>query len=425
MMSSKHVSGLLMALCLWGGAASAQDGSGYAEESVGMVDYDDEEAAGPADATEDATSAPEGGGDVVVDGTYEDIDPDTKAQLSADATVVAAAEEEEPAVSTAPVRVSDPDRAKRPQWEWGAKRHHSSWNGTTGLMDIKEAGSGPAGTFGLGLFTGFFKYSDYLVLGDENSYMAGALNLRVTPFRFLEFHAAVKAVANRNNREYPELFQTIGDMDFGVKGFFSPVDLITLGLDFGLTFMNSIGNTAMDFSGTSVGFDALATFDFAALNEKAPLRAHLMLGYLFDNSYHLIEDIEADAGGCGSDLDGDGLIEYQGCLSPVERTALGIDRNDQLHIGIGLDALLPYVSPILEYHLDIPINRQGFTCPRIPGSFDSCMSDAGGKGMRGWLNVGARILPPLADLAIDLGVEIGLSGYAPSVHELAAQEPWM
>ncbi|MBN2802338.1 MAG: OmpA family protein [Deltaproteobacteria bacterium] len=409
---------ILLSMALSFSAFAQDDGVTYDDEAAGadagIVNYSDDIAAGTADDEVSEEAAP---ADEV---SAADEDP-----FAMEATVNTNGESSAKVKGGAPVKVSDPDRAKRKSWEWGAIRHHSSWTGTTGLMDVKEAGSADAGTFGLGLNAGFFKYHDYLVYGDENTQSSGNLNLRVTPFKFLELHAALNALANTNNKEYPSLFQTIGDFTFGVKGFYSPIKMMTIGLDAYVAFLNSVGDTSMDFSGTSFGFDALATFDFTELSEKAPIRAHIMAGYYFDNAYNLISDIETQREGCGTDSDGDGLVEYEGCLSPVERTALGIDRNDQVKIGIGLDALLPYVSPMFEYNIDIPVNRQGFTCPQIPGSFDSCMADTGAKGMRQWLNAGVRILPPVEDLAIDLGAEIGLSGYAPSVHELAAQEPYV
>ena len=389
------------------------------DDSVGMVDYSDDEAAGTitdeSSEIDPQTTISDSQGD-----TY-DAQITAESAVSTDQGATAGVKDS----GGAPVKVSNSDRSKRNLWEWGAKRHHSSWTGTTGLMDIKEAGSAEAGTFGIGVFTGFFKYKDYLLYNDENTQISGNLNLRITPLKFLEIHASINALSNSNNKEYPALFQTLGDVDAGIKGFFSPVELITLGLDAHVMFLNSVGTTGMDFSGTSFGFDALATFDFTELSEKAPLRLHIMAGYFFDNAYNIMKDIEDQNGGCGTDSDGDGKIDYKGCLSPVERTALGIDRNDQVKIGFGLDALLPYVSPMIEYNIDIPVNRQGFTCPQIPGSYDACMADAGGKGMRQWLNLGVRVLPPVKDLAIDLGAEIGLSGYAPSVHELAAQEPYV
>jgi len=318
---------------------------------------------------------------------------------------------------------AEDDRAKLKPWEWGARRHHSNLLGTTGLLHLTEAGSGPAGTFGIGAHMTYFKYTDYLIKGDENIGMWGGMNLRITPLKFLEIHYNIAAAANSNNKENPTLFQSLGDMALGLKGFVTLADWVTLGLDVSATMMNSVGDVSVDFSGTSVGLDALTTFDFAQLNRKAPLRAHLLFGYYFDNSGHLIEKLEEEWGGCGSD--GKGSADYEGCLSPIERTALGINRNDQLRWGIGLDVLFPYISPMLEYRMEIPVNRQDFVCPRdVPGSYDSCMDEEGARGFRQVLTIGARVLPPIEDLAIDLGVDIGLTGYAPSVHELAAEAPY-
>ena len=440
-----------------------QDFAGYNEESVGLMDYNDNEAVGDAPLPEDSTAdavvpdanvaAPaagssdtavgdaaatasagaEIGGDAALGATAA-AEPEVGAgtigmdtDTETDGVVAQASDDEALPVKgkSADKDPKDMSRTERPVWAFGAVRHHTGWSSSAGLMDIKEAGSNEMGTLAMGIFAGFFKYSDYLEKGDENTAMAGTLNFRATVWKYLEVHSAIRTYANHNNKEYPELFQTIGDIQLGVKGFYGFSDLITAGLDVNFNFMNAVGNVGMDWSGTSVGIDALGTFDFGAISEKVPLRLHLMAGYMFDNAYNIIADIEKEGGGCGTDSDGDGNVEYTGCLSPIERTALGIDRNDQVHLGIGFDAALPYVSPILEYHMDIPVNRQNFTCPQIPGSFDSCMKDEGAKAMRQWMNIGVRGLPPVKGLAIDFGVEIGLSGYAPSVHELAAQEPYM
>ena len=443
-------------------AHAQQDFAGYNEESVGVMDYSDSEAAGtapvpgdngsdmvvpeesaeapsatpPSDGageggTETGDALPEADADGAVSATLGD---ETGADMSMDASADAPSAELAPQVSddealpskaASQKKKGDLSRQERPDWEWGAVRHHTAWSSTSGLMDIKEAGSNEMGTLAMGIFAGYFKYSDYLIKGDENTSMAGSLNLRATVWKYLEIHSAIRTFANHNTREYPQLFQTIGDLQLGAKGFYGINELVTVGLDLNFNFMNAVGDVGMDWSGTSVGIDALATFDFAAISEQVPLRAHLMLGYMFDNAYNIIEDIEKAGGGCGTDNDGDDEVEYTGCLSPVERTALGIDRNDQFHIGIGLDAALPYVSPMLEYHMDIPVNRQDFTCPQIPESYDSCMADAGAQSMRQWLNIGVRAFPPVKGLAVDFGVEAGVAGYAPSVHELAAQEPYM
>ena len=364
---------------------------GAEAQEAEYVDYNDAEAAGTVDAAGVVDSAGEGELSVSVD--------------SADDSVS--------------------DRTKRDLWEWGALRHHSNLTGTTGLLHMAEAGSGETGTFGVGVHTWYFKYSDYLIDGDENAAMWGGLNLRVTPLDFLEIHYGITTFANSNNKEYPSLFQALGDMDLGVKGYFSPINWVTLGLDVSLYMLNSVGEVSLDWSGTSVSFDMLATFDFSKLDDNVPIRGHLKVGYIFDNASNLLTDFEKKNGGCGVDKDGDGNVEYEGCLSPVERFALQIDRNDQFRIGVGIDALLPYVSPMLEYGMEIPVNRQDFICPQnIPGDYDSCMLNEKGAGIRQVLTIGARILPPIKDLAIDLGLDIGLSGYAPTVHELAAEAPY-
>jgi outer membrane protein OmpA-like peptidoglycan-associated protein len=381
-------------------------------------EYDDEEAAGAAQYSDvEAAGAVELASEAEV-GEQGDDEQESPAESSDDELFrweVGAKQEGENEAKGDDV----------PSWEWGGERHHSNMMGPTGLLHITEAGSDKQGTFGVGIHGAFFSHTDYLYYGDKNNQMWGGIKLRVTPLEFLEIFGALESSANYNNKVRPELFQALGDFKLGVKGFHEITDWYSIGGMFRLEFMNPVGDVSFSFAGTSVGLDLLNTIDISELAPDVPLRLHLALGYFFDNASNLIEDIEETRGGCGTDVDGDGKVDYRGCLNPVERTALSIDRNDQFRIGIGADVALPYVSPILEYQIEIPVNRQDFVCPRsVPGSPDSCMDQEGGGGYRQFVTLGARILPPMESLAIDLGVDIGVSGYAPSVHELAAEVPY-
>ena len=406
MISSRlHKALMALSMSLVPYAAAAQDYVDYNTESAGAVTQDDAAAAGEAGAS----------GDV----TYDTTQP---MPWAADADATAAAPEAKAAATR-------DDHAKRKPWEWGGPRHHSNLLGGTGLLHLSEAGSGPAGTFALGIHGTWFKYSQYLYnqngVSDTDTQMWTGMNLRITFTDFLEAHANISASANYNNRENPQLFQALGDTMLGVKGFYTFAGWVTTGLDVTMAMFNSVGDVSVDWSGTSFGLDALSTFDFNRLNDKVPLRGHLLLGYFFDRTANLVSDLEKAHGGCGGDSNHDGEVDYQGCLSPIERTALGINRNDQLRWGLGLDAPLPYVSPMVEYRMEVPVNRQDFVCPtNVPNSNDSCMDIEGVNGLRQVLTIGARVLPPIEDLAIDLGVDIGLSGYAPTVQELSAEAPY-
>ncbi|MCU0661727.1 MAG: hypothetical protein MUC50_05300, partial [Myxococcota bacterium] len=396
---------VLTAMYLFSVDAAAQSGNFDPE-------YDDATAAGAQ--TPAAEDEPIGG---ALDGTAKaSTETGRGAGLKGTATGAAAA---------APESTDLEKRAKRKPWEMNGIRHHSTLYGSSGLFYLPEAGSDEAGTFALGVHGTYFRYHDYLYVGDEASAMWGAMTLRVTPFRFLELYGSLASSAMSNSLGKPKLFQAFGDLKIGLKGYYTFADFITVGADVGVFFYNPVGDVGATFDGTSVAIDGLATFDLGALREFLPGRLHLGVGYIFDNSANIIEGIEKSGGGCGTDRDGDGYVEYKGCLSPDERTALGIDRNDQVRIRAGLDVLLPYVSPIFEYKLEIPVNRQDFICPKdTPGSLDQCMAERGAAGFRQVITIGARVLPPMESLALDIGVDIGLSGYGPTVHEMAAEAPW-
>jgi outer membrane protein OmpA-like peptidoglycan-associated protein len=370
-------------------------------------EYDDAVAAGPT--TESPEEAPIGG----------------SLEASASASTESGIETNLDGSAAEKHKTDSHKRAERKPWEMNAHRHHSTLSGSSGLFYLPEAGSAEAGTFAVGVHGTYFWYKDYLYAGDRANSMWGAMTLRITPLPFLELYGSLGSSAMYNSKGNPQLFQAFGDLTFGLKGYYTFADFVTVGANANVFFLNPVGDVGATFDGTSFALDGLATFDFGALHEFLPGRLHLGVGYKFDNSAKLVKDIEAAGGGCGTDPQGNGLVTYKGCLGPDERTALGINRNDQIRFRTGLDILLPYVSPIVEYKLEVPVNRQDFICPKgIPGSPDRCMAQHGSKGFRQVITVGARVLPPVESLALDVGLDIGLTGYGPSVHELAAEAPW-
>ena len=416
------------------GVVTASSGGALAQDVGYDPEYDDEVAAGTLEnasregpTTEGTPAAsemspPENSGDTATVDETGAIDGEASASVGDDEMLLSGSA----AGAATAADAAAADNKENLPWNWGGRRYFPSLSGFSGLYYIADAASDEMGTFGVGFHGAFFSRKDYLYAGDKNTSVWSGLTLRVTPWDYLEVWLGLDSRANHNDKVQPELFQSLGDFHIGLKGFYPVLDALSLGLLFGFELKNPVGEVSVTMEGTTYPLGVLATLDMGKIHEKVPLKLHLNFIYRFDNSAKLVSNLERDRGGCGTDVNGDGVLDYDGCLNAVERTALEIDRLDQFRIGIGLEASLPYVSPLLEYNIDVPVNRQDFTCPRAEGAdnAESCMDQAGIEGMRQWLTIGLRVLPPLKTMSVDLGVEVGLTGYAPSVHELAAQAPY-
>ena len=94
---------------------------------------------------------------------------------------------------------------------------------------------------------------------------------------------------------------------------------------------------------------------------------HLNLGYKFDNSGKIIGDTETSRGRP---------------ISRIERFGLGINRTDAFEVGLAAEApiqggkIIRWIRPFAEYTLDLPINRQNYTCnPASTYSGDFCLGN--------------------------------------------------
>ncbi len=315
---------------------------------------------------------------------------------------------------------------------------HNTWLGPVGGFHVVDAGSAPKGTFRLQLGVDFFSASDFLISGDEHDHVGGALSFSWTPLSFLELYGAVLGNSNTNSQSVPQLSQVMGDINLGIKAFHAILPWLIIGGDVGTTFLNSVDDIGIDLAATGFSFRANLSTDFRRLRNAIPLLARLGIQYQLDNSSELVQDVEQQRFNALDDAPTDPQFETRHLITNVERYNLNINRVDRLNISVGAEAPLAVtsdftISPIVEWQLGIPINRQGYNCPFVPGAgsntapmsgTDGCLDQAGFEAFPMMLTMGAKFLPPVRGLAVFAGVDIGLQGTSNFVRELAPLVPY-
>lgn len=350
------------------------------------------------------------------------------------------------------------------------RRHqlHNTWGGSVGGIHVVDAGSGAAGAFRAQLGIDFFLVNGWLSLGtsasEEHSHIGGSLSLSWNPWDFLEIYASIASWANSNEQENPALFQVLGDTLLGVKAYYhvEGAPFLFVGGDIGIGLLNTVGDIGLVGESTSAGIRVNATADLRELEDRIPFIARLNLQYWFDNSSVLVNAVERarynglptsgpDArASCPEDSAAGDCLEDRHLITRVERYSLQIDRVDHFRIAIGLEAPLTVmegftISPIAEWKLDVPVNRQGFSCLDtagldgvIPDGEDGCLlgtrpRDLPSEAERHYdradafeqtLTLGVRVLPPLRGMSIFVAADIGLTGTNRFVRELSGQEPY-
>jgi outer membrane protein OmpA-like peptidoglycan-associated protein len=314
-------------------------------------------------------------------------------------------------------------------------RAQSTWFGSSGGLRVIDAASGEVGTFRLQLGFDYFRAGDFLVVHDTDQALSGTLSLAVTPIDHFEAFASISSRSNSNNAGNPMLLQVAGDVTVGAKGFFDVTPWLSVGGDLRLLFLNTVGDLGITAGGTSIGIRAAATADLRHLEQHVPVIVRANIGYLFDNSAHLVESVE--------DQRYDSLPaatrrspsnEDRNLITRVERFALDINRVDMIGLGLGVEVPLQIMSdfslqPLLEFQLGIPVNRQGYNCLSTQSGSsistpDGCLALTGLSAAPSTLTVGARAFPPLKGFSALLGVDIGLLGTTAFVRELAPTRPW-
>lgn len=341
------------------------------------------------------------------------------------------------AANANPATSNDRDAFAR---EWRKRSLHvqNSVNGSTGTLHLSEAGSGAPGTFRLSVLTSIFSANGFLCdtnnpcpsafgesvdASDGVDQVSAHLALSVTLLPFLEVFAGVHNKATATNRSRPQLLQVLGDTNLGVKAFTPsrPDRLLSFGGEAELWLLNGTGGVGLDGGGTSFALRGLATLDATNRTnaaDRSPVRAHLNLGYRFDNSANLVEDLEENAPPVGRGAR----------ISRIERLGLGINRVDFLEIGLGSELVHSIVRPFLEWSIDIPLNRQDYVCniDQAMARGESCLQLEEGIAVApSRLTLGARLYPwKDHGLAISAAFDVGTSGTSTFIEEVAPQVPW-
>jgi outer membrane protein OmpA-like peptidoglycan-associated protein len=307
----------------------------------------------------------------------------------------------------------------------------SSLQGPTGLMRVLSAGSGAPGTFRFSLLTGYYSGSGFLCpqcpdsngigtdVRDTVDRVSANLFLSATPLDFLEAYVGIFSHSTSTNRPAPQLKQVVGDWNIGAKLFMpsEPDQIFSLGgaVDFGFsTGSGQVGISGID--SVNLGLKGLATADFSRAEDKLPLRAHVNLGYQFDNSGKLVEDYEKE----------------NGPIDRIERFSLDINRVDFLTFGLGVEGLFDAARPFVEWSIDIPANRQSYLCLRNEArSGDSCLRDRPNFSTTpSRLTAGVRVMPWQAvpwwpeGMSLTGALDVATGGASDFLVEVAPEVPW-
>ncbi|MFP6684548.1 MAG: hypothetical protein VB934_07540, partial [Polyangiaceae bacterium] len=322
-----------------------------------------------------------------------------------------------------------------------------SATGSTGLLRTSVAGSGETGSFRVAFLTDFFNSTGFLcnattpcdaaATEDETGRFGALFAVNATPWRFLEGYAGVHASSNGVGLGAADVSYVAIDATFGVK-VFTPTkikDVVSLGGELRVLVQSGAGDVKTGDRGVGAEFGLLSSFDFRKMSKKVPMRLHLNGFYHLDNSADQLVDLEVSR--AAADPQAAGTLTRIP-VSRSERFVVGANRVDAMNVRVGLDMPFATIQPYLEYSLDVPLNRQGYTCEtQTIAQGDVCLAlqdlddpfsgDAGYAMVPSRLSIGARATPfdgRLKGLSAHLAFDIGLSGTSTFIEEVAPEAPW-
>ncbi|HEY3496346.1 MAG TPA: hypothetical protein VGK73_16715, partial [Polyangiaceae bacterium] len=335
---------------------------------------------------------------------------------------------------------SEPDPNAERTYRLNSLHEENSLNGSTGLMRVVQASSGAPGTFRFSMLASYFGQSGFLcnatspcptsvdgaddpALEESTDRVGLQIGLSATLFSFLEASFALRNMATSNTRSRPQLLQVLGDTTFGLKGFIpvEPDSIFQAGGQFELMFLNGSGGVGPAGGATSFalrGLASLALDNRTNPDDQIPLRFHTNIGWLFDNSAAIVEKVETTPPPNGRGE----------TIQRSERFGLDINRVDSFQIGLGGEFVHTIVRPFLEWTIDVPVNRQKYTCDENVAEThgDQCLAKAQKFSTApSRFTLGTRVFPwPEQGLSLMAAVDIGTGATSDFIDEIAPEPPY-
>lgn len=314
-------------------------------------------------------------------------------------------------------------------------RRGSTLEGSTGLLRVRSADTSAVGTFRLSLGASFYSGSSFLcppcegpqgnvsTRADDASLFATRAQLAVSPLSFLEAYAGLRYQTTSNDQPSSRVIPIAGDTIVGAKAFLPAKigRIYAFGGGFAVGLLSPTDGVGV--AAANVDLHLEATVDLTQLPAKSrlPLRGHVNLGYTFDNSGVIADDIEAKRAA---------VLGSPQTLTRVERFGYGVNRTDFFKWGVGVEGAFDYVRPFLEWTMDVPVNRQSYVCNlQARSAGDECLSrDAQFSSTPSRLTFGARAYPWLASwadgLALLAAVDVGTGATSNFIEEVAPEAPY-
>lgn len=255
-----------------------------------------------------------------------------------------------------------------------------SIHASTGFARTHAAHGLERGQFGLSLWGEYYGGSSVVVTDDEVRRFIGTLGLSWTPFDFFEAAVEIGARATTNTLGETDLIQSVGDFGLSLKGFYEFVPGVSGGALLRILFPAGANQVGIDPGASVIDILALATADLRDL-ASIPALINFNFGYTVDNSSELF----------GERLD------------RIDRFGHNVYDYNRVRLGLGVAAPLNYVTPYVEWTQDFPTGAQ---CENIA---QPCVTDNGYAAFPNFITVGAKAIPLGDTLAINVGVDLGLT----------------
>lgn len=251
----------------------------------------------------------------------------------------------------------------------------------TGLLRTTQATGLPVGNWGLSLWGEYQGGKNIVLDGDRVSRFQGNLGLSWTPLEFLEAFVQIGARSATNTLGNPELIQSLGDLGFGLKGMYEVTPGIHAGASVRIGLPAGANSVSLDGGALNATLLALATADLRELAD-VPVRAHLNLGYIVDNGRKLFDEP----------------------LDRADRFGHNVYDYNRVRVGLAVDAPLAWVTPSLEWTLEVPTGADCDSTNPQP-----CVSESGFSAYPSWLTIGVASAPLASGLAFNTGIDLGLA----------------